>query len=255
LFEQDEAELFPLTVRLFTLLLQSREEPVMTEFMFSGVDALLMERFPLSSHFLQEQILYAFLAISGGSRQATQAVFERFILRYPPSLFQHNERNSSIIIRIAANTLSLGPAVMDGLASNGVLNLALEMQTTGTFPSHEAAVFFFSNLCVMVEDPRIEVFLIEHRIVYILVEFLSFSTQKSWKDAVNGITQVKNHIDGNPFQHPLFEGVDADALYATFCDMYDRPGIEAYNKGLYVNIGNWLELLDERGEDFVDQDQ
>jgi hypothetical protein len=63
---------------------------------------------------------------------------------------------------------------------------------------------------------------------------------------------VRNHIEGNPFRHPLFEGVDPGALYEVLCEIHDHPGLEQVYKALYVNVGNRLELFDEESEDFAD---
>jgi hypothetical protein len=252
LIHTEDRGLFELVLHLFTILLESREEAVLTNFMFSDIDFFLMERFPLCRHSAQEQILRGFLAISGGSRDVTQSIFERFICRYPISLFQAHEEFQSLIVRIASNTLSLGPSVLDIFGSNGILDLSLELQNMGKFESRKSAIFFFSNLCVMVDNPSIESFLINHRIVSVFVEFLSFSTKDTWVYLLNGFMQLRNHIDGNPFKHPLFEGVDTGEFYTTLCDIHDYPGLETFDKGLYANVGNFLELFDERGEEFMD---
>jgi hypothetical protein len=231
-------------VTVFTLVLQCREEPVVTEFMFSGVDALLMKRFQLCPHFVQEQILYAFLAISGGSRKATQAVFERFILRYSPVTFSGSCNKQFNHHTTCGENFRTRPGRDGRPRVEWRAGARPRIANCWHISLRRSRCLFFSNLGLMVDDPRIEAFTIESRIFSILGEFLSVSTQKSWKGIVNGITQVKNHIDGNPFQHSLFEGMNA--FYATFCELHDHPRIEAYNTYLYVSIVNWLELLDER---------
>jgi hypothetical protein len=249
--QTDDQDLFEQVMHLFTTLLESREEAEMIQFMFSGVDGLLMKRFADSRHFAQEVILRAFLAISAGSALATRLVFEKFVCQWPLSLFEPHEKLQSIVLRIASNTLSLGAAVMDSLASCGVVDLALGLQSAGKYQSRKSAICFFSNLCVIVEDPRIEAFLTERRMVSVLVEFLSVSKKDTWRDIINGLTQIRNHIEGNPFAHPLFTGVELGDFYAVLMDIHDHPGLETFDKGLYSNVGNLLELFDEQGPDYI----
>jgi hypothetical protein len=243
--------LFEIVIQLFTMLLMDREEPALVEFMFSGVHIYLMERFPNCRHFAKEQILSAFLAISRGTMRATRRVFQSFLMQYALDTFPKHEDLQALIIDIASNTLSLGPDILEPLASHGLLDLALGIHSAGRYKSRLSTVRFFSNLCVLVDDPRVEALFIEHGIVATLADFLTVA-EKIWADAINGITMVVNHIEGNPFDHPLFGGVDATAFYEVLCRIHDESQRKQCNRGLVANVGNLLELFDQNSDFFVD---
>jgi hypothetical protein len=183
LIRTDSVAILKYVVWLLYVLLDLREEPQIIEFFFSDVDFYLLERMPECDQFSQEKILMCFLAISDGSQVATRCLYERIL---PKLQLDVNEKLQAIILRIAANCLSLGPELLEHFEGSGIISIGVDCLSNGTFQTGKAAVYFFSKVCYWVRDTDVQHFLVENQIVKQLVEFLGVSKKgrgtRYWKD-------------------------------------------------------------------------
>lgn len=250
----EDCKVLELTVRLYKVILEVREEEEIVNFMFESdgsrcVDGFLLASIERCQTFAKEQILECFHNVSGASMHPTRLLFERDIEKLAEITPQLNESCQVIVLETACNLMTLGVDEAVAICNLGFLSLASGFLENGSLKSHGPALHVYARLCEYIaKDPRIEAVIQESHVLEHMVSYLEVPKRKLWSLVIRSLCISTNYVRGkyseDVFSHPLFAGIDRDSLYEMCSTIAAEPKLDRVDKSLYQDVLNLLEYLD-----------
>ena len=243
------------TIYLYRVLLESKEESVIVNFMFeSDCDTYLFTLLEASQTFMKEQILKCFHNISGDSMQPTRVLFQRDVEKLAAAVPHLGETCQIIVMKTICNMMTLGVEEAIAIINLGFLDLARNFLANGSLKSHNVALQFNARLCEYIsKDPRVEAFVEQSHILETMFAYLDIPKRSILTVVISSLsivaTHVRNKYTGNIFTHPLFANIEMDELYDKCSTIADEPNLDQTNKALYQDVLNLLEYMDTVRDD------